>query len=71
MIIYLLPLRVQLAFYAFALAMPTAAIKTFSFLSDMPVAAGFYVLGALASVLVFWIFFMLMWSVMSWAGERA
>ena len=68
--IVLFPLRVQLAFHAFALSLPTAAIKTFSLLGDVPVPASFYVIGAVVSVVVFWMFFVFMWSVMSWTTER-
>ncbi|WP_152594622.1 hypothetical protein [Massilia sp. BSC265] len=64
--IFVLPLRVQLAFYAFALTLPTAAIWSFSLVSGIPVQGGFYVLGAVVSIVVFWIFFVFMWNVMAW-----
>lgn len=67
--IFTLSLRVQLAFYAFALTLPTAAIWGFSLASGINVPGGFYFLGAVVSVLVFWTFFVFMWNVMSWDRE--
>jgi hypothetical protein len=67
---FVLPLRVQLAFYAFALTLPTAAIKTFSLLSGISVPTGFYVMSGITSVFVFWLFFVFMWNVMSWDAKR-
>ena len=68
--IVLAPLRVQLFFYAFALSLPTAALKTFSLLSGIPLPTSFYIMGGIISVFVFWIFFVLMCGVMSWSDER-
>jgi hypothetical protein len=67
--IFALSLRVQLAFYAFALTLPTAGIWGFSLASGISVPGGFYFLGAVVSVLVFWTFFVFMWNVMSWDRE--
>lgn len=49
-------LRVQLVLYAFALSLSTAAIKTFSVLSELSFPVGFYIVGGLLSVLFFSIF---------------
>lgn len=67
--VFTLPLRVQLAFYAFALTLPTAAIWSFSLLSGIPVQVGFCALGAVISIVVFWMFFVFMWNVMAWDRE--
>lgn len=64
------PLRVQLAFYAFALSFSTAAIKCFSLLSGISFPSAFYIAGGIISVIIFWLFFALMLSVMSWTDER-
>jgi len=68
--ITLAPLRVQLAFYAFALGFSTAAIACFSMLSGIPLPAGLYVIGGVMSVVIFWLFLATMLSVMSWTDER-
>ena len=65
------PLRVQLAFYAFALSLSTAAIKCFSLLSGVALPNAFYLIGGVISVVIFWLFLALMLSVMSWADEPA
>lgn len=65
------PLRVQLAFYAFALSLSTAAIKCFSLLSGVALPGAFYLIGAVISVVIFWLFLAVMLSVMSWTDERA
>lgn len=67
--IFALSLRVQLAFYAFAFTLPTAAIWSFSLVSGIPVQGGFYLLGAIISIVVFWIFFVFMWKVLAWDRE--
>ena len=69
--IFLAPLRVQLVFYAFALTLPTSALKTFSLLTGMPLPTSFYLMGGILSVFVFWLFFVLMHSVMSWTDDRS
>lgn len=63
-------LHAQLAFYAFALTLPTVALKTFSWLSGIPLPASFYIVGAIISCFVFWSFLMLMSSVMSFTDKR-
>lgn len=68
--IFTTPLRVQLAFYAFALTLPTSALKTFSWLSDVPLPTSFYVIGGVLSVVIFCLFFSFMWSVLHWPEQR-
>jgi hypothetical protein len=70
MSIKLAPLHVQLAFYAFTLSLPTAAIKTFSLLSGMSIATGWYLAGAVASVLLFGLFFFYMSMMLTMAPAR-
>ena len=60
MVILFLPLRIQLAFYAFALSFSTAAIKAFSILSGIALPFGWYVGGGIMSVFVFALFFFFM-----------
>ena len=54
--IRLAPLRVQLAFYAFAFSFSSSAIMAFSLLSGLPASTGLYIAGGVASVLVFSLF---------------
>lgn len=64
------PLRVKVVFYAFALSLSSAAIKCFSLLSGIRFPSAFYIAGGIVSVVIFWLFFALMLSVMSWTDER-
>jgi hypothetical protein len=66
----MLPLPVQAAFYGFALTLPTAALKTFSLLSGIALPTAVYVIGAVFSLVIFWVFFTLIWSVLSWTGKQ-
>lgn len=63
-------LRVQLAFYAFALTLPTVALKTFSWLSGIPLPTGCYVIGGILSCFVFWCFLMVMSCVIPFTDDR-
>jgi hypothetical protein len=60
MLFLVFPLRVQLAFYAFCLILPTSAIMTFSVLSGLAIPTGLYVAGVAATCVLFWAFLQFM-----------